>query len=456
MSFQSVIPTEENLMDVASRSFSPPPANASAKKGRSKPKHKAADIPNPITPRTRVHSPPPFSAQTSNSPSTTVTKASTSPQGPSSTQVQNPSVAPLVVNSICPEVGTLSPSHPSELSSKTFDTGSSEPPESTSTHPTLSPHQTAPLTNARPQAVIHSSPSPSPSEPPVPPSPAASVTFPLDPDVHMQDVIENQHPGRAEPEPEPATSQSSGIIHKIGVKRGHNSENIQSQRKRPRGDKSAFASSAAPSSTRVSLTASSIPTSMTPAVPISLEPPPQMPEKLLQVLDMFKTVKDDKWDRLLSNWLAFETSHQFSGRPLAGSHRPTCIGDWISRARSVKWRPPPSKSIASDFLRWWSSMQPDFRTTDDGYLLRDDDGAFVREEGDISDWATLCQAGTNGVVSVVAGLFFWHYLLPALQSVTAPGFRQKAAATRARKEWEEAVDDVCWVIGRLHCLAVHK
>jgi hypothetical protein len=213
-------------------------------------------------------------------------------------------------------------------------------------------------------------------------------------------------------------------------------------RKRPRRNKAPSSdliddtSSSSPSATPSSITASPLRLS-------SLDLPSAMPGKLLPVLEMFKTITHEKWTMLVSKWLQFEASHNFQGK-LSASGRPACVGDWIARARSPNWRPIPSKSLGEHVETWWAGMQPEFRTADDGRLLES-----CREVGIADNWEHLRHAGVNGLVSVVAALFFWYCSLPLFGQGRLPAHRQRAAMERAETSWIDVVIDVTWVFEHL-------
>ncbi|KAF8202529.1 hypothetical protein BJ912DRAFT_842680, partial [Pholiota molesta] len=80
----------------------------------------------------------------------------------------------------------------------------------------------------------------------------------------------------------------------------------------------------------------------------------------------------DSWNKLIRLWVAFEIKESY-GRDLVGKlkakDRPTVLKDWIQRARSATWRS----------------------------VISNKDG----------DWEPLRQPGVNGLLTVVAGLFFW-------------------------------------------------
>jgi hypothetical protein len=78
---------------------------------------------------------------------------------------------------------------------------------------------------------------------------------------------------------------------------------------------------------------------------------------------------------------------------------------------------------------WWDSLQPAWRT-------KDAEGAWS-VSGDYGDggkeWGSLFQWGQNGILNIVASLYFWGVAVrestPELQSV-----------------WEECVLDVVWML----------
>lgn len=86
---------------------------------------------------------------------------------------------------------------------------------------------------------------------------------------------------------------------------------------------------------------------------------------------------------------------------LSSSGRPEVVGQWIKRGRSTTWRPDAGTcdKFESEFNTWWRSLQPSWRIGD-GAGLRRDDG---------QDWDVLRCSGVNGVLSAIAGLFFWAH-----------------------------------------------
>ncbi|KAF9472053.1 hypothetical protein BDN70DRAFT_819199 [Pholiota conissans] len=106
------------------------------------------------------------------------------------------------------------------------------------------------------------------------------------------------------------------------------------------------------------------------------------------------------WLQLVRTWAHFENAERFAERGKLGTTgRPACISLWIKYARSASFRPD--------------------------LVLRQD------ASGDLTN---LRRPGKNGLLSVLAALFFW--------GVSAQGVRND-------KHWRAAVDDVHWVISCL-------
>ncbi|KAF8958615.1 hypothetical protein BDZ97DRAFT_1634579, partial [Flammula alnicola] len=85
---------------------------------------------------------------------------------------------------------------------------------------------------------------------------------------------------------------------------------------------------------------------------------------------------------------------------LATTNWPAAVGGWIQRARSATWRPRITDVLqyAMDFMHWWIALQPKWRVSVDGKIL-------VEEVG--GDWDVLRKSGPNGLVVVMAALFYW-------------------------------------------------
>lgn len=136
-----------------------------------------------------------------------------------------------------------------------------------------------------------------------------------------------------------------------------------------------------------------------------------------------------EWEVLLAAWLKFEEESGFQGSGKLGTHRrPRVIEDWIQRARLPTFRPEIKdiEGFAADFTAWWQSLQPEWR--------RNGNGEIPNEGG---DWNEIRKPGVNGLLSVIAALFFWGNTIQITQHAAA------------RAAWLEALGDVAYVIEHL-------
>ena len=109
----------------------------------------------------------------------------------------------------------------------------------------------------------------------------------------------------------------------------------------------------------------------------------------------------ERWAELVELWAAFEKKEAFTERgKLPPNYRPQAISKWIRRARSPTWRPDITNVLKfeKDFQAWWLFLQPKWQ---------------VGVKGTITDkcvdgnWDALQKPGLNGVVSLLAALFYW-------------------------------------------------
>ncbi|KAJ7315518.1 hypothetical protein DFH08DRAFT_630163, partial [Mycena albidolilacea] len=96
---------------------------------------------------------------------------------------------------------------------------------------------------------------------------------------------------------------------------------------------------------------------------------------------------------------------------------PKAVGDWVSRARVFTPEIEP-EVFGRQFWEWWVDINPDWRTSQ---------RPMIREDG--KSWASLDFHGQNGFLNVMACLKWWR---DALETPSP--------------DWEEAVDDVTWVL----------
>ncbi|PPQ85848.1 hypothetical protein CVT24_005439 [Panaeolus cyanescens] len=135
------------------------------------------------------------------------------------------------------------------------------------------------------------------------------------------------------------------------------------------------------------------------------------PDWFKKTVDMFRTKSlhlgktghlrlGDEWIELVDAYVDFEVSHAFSPiRKLTSKLRPAVVGMWIGRGRSVTWRPdiPDVKAFGKEFNEWWLDLQPAWRVVNGKLNWKEVDG----------NWECLRCPGVNGLLSIVAVLFYW-------------------------------------------------
>ncbi|KAJ7919706.1 hypothetical protein B0H13DRAFT_1523398, partial [Mycena leptocephala] len=137
---------------------------------------------------------------------------------------------------------------------------------------------------------------------------------------------------------------------------------------------------------------------------------------------------------LLGAWIRVEYASRFENSPtnLSTKGRPTQVGNWVAGLRGKRKcdvAVPNPADYAAGWQRWWDSLQPAWRKKGkDGKWTTDEYGEGGRE------WGPLYQWGVNGMLNVVASLYFWG-------SAVAGGVDSEDMRT-----WEEAVGDVTWMM----------
>ncbi len=163
---------------------------------------------------------------------------------------------------------------------------------------------------------------------------------------------------------------------------------------------------------------------------IALDAPDGSPEWVIKALTLLRaTALGSEWEKLIDTWLEFEGQSSFTGSDyLTANSRPRAITDWIQRARAPNYR-PVIKSVskfAESFAAWWSTMQPSWRV------------ANSRDELS-GDWEKIRRPGVNGLLSVMAALFFWG---DAMKNT-------EAASNNEQATWLKALNDVMYVLESL-------
>jgi hypothetical protein len=165
---------------------------------------------------------------------------------------------------------------------------------------------------------------------------------------------------------------------------------------------------------------------------------------------VFLSNKDngEKWRALLVLWWDREEAADFKGtvstdlirrrstgnaddvtpcqtKTFVSKKRPKAVGDWVSRARV--FMPEIKREVfGHQFWEWWADINPEWRTNQ---------RPMIQEDG--KSWASLEFRGQNGFLNVMACLKWW-----------------RDAMETPSPDWEEAVDDVTWVLGKMKGLVV--
>ncbi|KAJ7038754.1 hypothetical protein C8F04DRAFT_912887, partial [Mycena alexandri] len=115
-------------------------------------------------------------------------------------------------------------------------------------------------------------------------------------------------------------------------------------------------------------------------------------------------VLGDEYAQLLKEYVTLEQGYGFAkGRvALKGRvERPDEVSDWVrdGRGRTKKVRPIANlPAYAARVRAWWDGLQPPWRE-------KWDEGEVLEEEG--TEWGTLASPGQNGMLSVMAALYWW-------------------------------------------------
>lgn len=129
---------------------------------------------------------------------------------------------------------------------------------------------------------------------------------------------------------------------------------------------------------------------------------------------------------------------KYAGKAKFGArYRPECVGYWVSVARAIRVMPIgcPFEDYKTAFWKWWLTLQPLFRgadATEDGKLR------MVQPQA-VEEWKKLDGTGPNGVLNVLASLFFWAHPIMKLPNIT---YREKQTRERELLKWTEAITDV--------------
>jgi hypothetical protein len=141
------------------------------------------------------------------------------------------------------------------------------------------------------------------------------------------------------------------------------------------------------------------------------------------------------FNALLAVWTRIEDASRFEQGPTNLSHkgRPKQVGNWVASARGKKSYDasiPDLAEYAVTWHTWWDTLQPAWRKRGkDGEWESSGYGEGGRE------WGPLFQWGVNGMLNVVASLYFWGVAIS-----------EKGNLDSDVKVWEAGVGDVTWML----------
>ncbi|KAJ7830045.1 hypothetical protein B0H14DRAFT_2366100, partial [Mycena olivaceomarginata] len=102
--------------------------------------------------------------------------------------------------------------------------------------------------------------------------------------------------------------------------------------------------------------------------------------------------------------------------------RPKEIADWVGRARNYTPAIADAEEFGKRFWGWWLDINPAWRTEE--RPMKREGGSVVVDSG--LPWPE------TGFLNVLMCLKWWH-----------------DAMKEATLDWEDAVDDVSWVLGQM-------
>ncbi|KAJ7895685.1 hypothetical protein B0H13DRAFT_1527114, partial [Mycena leptocephala] len=136
---------------------------------------------------------------------------------------------------------------------------------------------------------------------------------------------------------------------------------------------------------------------------------------------------------VIAAWTRVEVASRFEQGPtkLSTINRPEQVKKWVANQRGKRQADTSiadPTAYAAGWQLWWDSLQPEWR-------IKDADGAWsvnggYRGGGKV--WGPLFQWGQNGVLNIVASLFFW-------------GVAVRDSTSELQSAWERSVMDVAWM-----------
>jgi hypothetical protein len=144
-----------------------------------------------------------------------------------------------------------------------------------------------------------------------------------------------------------------------------------------------------------------------------------------------------KYDAVVQAWVDLEQMSGFAkgSKGLAAAGRPTELSDWIrdGRGRAKKMMKIDDLGrYQEQWWTWWMKMQPRWRVGTDGHPTR------PAEYG--SGWGGVDALGQNGLVSVVATLYWWSH---------ADKVAGRTSGWAGSNSLDRAMADTLWVLQAL-------
>jgi hypothetical protein len=138
--------------------------------------------------------------------------------------------------------------------------------------------------------------------------------------------------------------------------------------------------------------------------------PANAPEWVIRAAAMLNApLLGHDWMKIVDTWVRYQTASDCNNDcKLAATGCPACISAWIQCKCSLTWCPEITdlNKFEAGFWTWWGSLQPEWRE------------GFQQVNG---DWEVLQRPGINGIVSMLAALFYWG-TASGLCCTDAPGW----------------------------------
>ncbi|KAJ7049502.1 hypothetical protein C8F01DRAFT_1093446 [Mycena amicta] len=137
---------------------------------------------------------------------------------------------------------------------------------------------------------------------------------------------------------------------------------------------------------------------------------------------------------LLEAFVAFERGQGWldGEKALSASGRPKQVKDWIRADRKATPRLTKlHKRYEEEFWIWWKMLQPQWRKVKTEWAAMD----AVQKGGEGESWVALTVPGKNGLVSIVASLYWWG--------------REGVVGDSVSPAWLNAVKDITWALRRM-------